>query len=117
MESIYTAHMPDTPQTSPAGERILARLRAIGPFLEGSLTLTTKRCGNPTCRCVDAGPIHEAAVLTWKEAGRTRTLHIPIVLRETVAAWVAEGKRLKALSHEMAAAQRAFLVAQRERVR
>jgi hypothetical protein len=105
------------PRTSAAGERILARLRTIGPFLEGSLTITTKRCGNPTCRCAEAGPIHEAALLTWKEAGRTRTLSVPIVLREAVAAWVAEGKRLKALRHEMAAAQRAFLIAERERVR
>jgi hypothetical protein len=95
----------------------LARLRTIGPFLEGSLTITTKRCGNPTCRCAEAGPIHEAALLTWKEAGRTRTLSVPIVLREVVAAWVAEGKRLKALSHEMSEAQRAFLIAQRERAR
>jgi hypothetical protein len=100
-------------RTSAAGQRILARLRTIGPFLEGSLTITTKRCGKPTCRCVEAGPIHGAAVLTWKEAGTTRTLHVPIALREQVAAWVAEGKRLKELSHEMAAAQRAFLIAQR----
>jgi len=99
--------------TNAAGRRILARLRAIGPFLEGSLTITTKRCGKPTCRCADAGPIHEAAVLTWKEAGTTRTLHVPIALRDEVAAWVAEGKRLKQLSHEMTVAQRAFLVAQR----
>jgi hypothetical protein len=105
--------MPAASHTSAAGQRILARLRTIGPFLEGSLTITTKRCGKPTCRCVEAGPIHEAAVLTWKEAGTTRTLHVPIALREEVAAWVAEGKRLKELSHEMAIAQRAFLIAQR----
>jgi hypothetical protein len=110
--------MPPALRTSAAGQRILARLRAIGPFLEGSLTITTKRCGKPTCRCVEAGPIHEGAVLTWKEAGTTRTLHVPIALREAVAAWVAEGKRLKELSHEMAVAQRAFLIAQRrERAR
>jgi len=100
-------------RTSAAGQRVLARLRAIGPFLEGSLTITTKRCGKPTCRCLEAGPIHEAAVLTWKEAGTTRTLHVPIALRDEVAAWVDEGKRLKQLSHEMAVAQRAFLIAQR----
>ncbi len=105
--------MPSNPQTSAAGQRILARLRGVGPFLEGSLTITTKRCGKPACRCVEAGPIHEAAVLTWKEAGTTRTLHVPIALRETVAAWVEEGKRLKQLRHEMAVAQRAFLMAQR----
>jgi len=50
-------------------------------------------------------------------AGTTRTLHVPIALREEVAAWVAEGKRLKELRHEMAMAQRAFLVAQRQRAR
>ena len=105
--------MPAAAHTSAAGQRILARLRTIGPFLEGSLTITTKRCGKPTCRCVEAGPIHDAAVLTWKEAGTTRTLHVPIALREEVAAWVAEGKRLNALRHEMAIAQRAFLIARR----
>jgi hypothetical protein len=109
--------MPAASRTSAAGRRILARLRTIGPFLEGSLTLTTKRCGKPACRCVEAGPIHEAAVLTWKDAGTTRTLHVPIALREEVATWVAEGKRLKELSHEMAAAQRAFLIAERQRAR
>jgi len=105
--------MPAAPRTSAAGQRILARVRTIGPFLEGSLTITTKRCGKPTCRCAEAGPIHEAAVLTWKEEGTTRTLHVPRALREAVAAWVGEGKRLKELSHKMTVAQRAFLVAQR----
>ena len=105
--------MPSASRTSVAGQRVLARLRAIGPFLEGSLTITTKRCGKPTCRCVEAGPIHQTAVLTWKEAGTTRTLHVPIALRQEVAAWVDEGQRLKHLSHEMAVAQRAFLIARR----
>jgi hypothetical protein len=113
VESIYTFHMPTTARTSPAGQRILARLRTLGPFLEGSLTITTKRCGKPTCRCVAAGPIHDAALLTWKDAGTTRTLHVPLALRAAVAAWVTEGKRLKALSHAMTVAQRAFLVAHR----
>ena len=109
---MHTCHMP-APETSAAGQRVLARLRAIGPFLEGSLTITTKRCGKPTCRCVEAGPIHESAMLTWKEDGTTRTLNVPMALRETVAAWVEEGKRLKHLRHAMSAAQRQFLIAQR----
>lgn len=109
--------MPSGSRTNSAGQRILTRLRTIGPFLEGSLTITTKRCGRPTCRCAEAGPLHEAAVLTWKEAGTTRTLHVPRALRDEVAAWVAEGKRLKALSHAMTRAQRAFLIAQRHRAR
>jgi hypothetical protein len=103
--------------TSAAGQRILARLRTLGPFLEGSLTISTKRCGRPTCRCASEGPLHETALLTWKEQQKTRTLHIPIALRKEVAAWVAECQRLKALIHAMSAAQRAFLLAQRRRAR
>lgn len=102
-------------ETSPAGQRILARLRTLGPFLEGSLTVSTKRCGRPTCRCATAGPLHETALLTWKEDGTTRTLHVPIALRADVASWVAEAKRLKQLSHAMSVAQRAYLIAQRRR--
>jgi hypothetical protein len=105
------------PRTNAAGQRILARLRTIGPFLEGSLTITTKRCGRPTCRCARAGPIHETALLTWKEQQKTCTLYIPIAWREEVAAWVAECQRLKELIHAMSAAQRAFLTTQRRRGR
>jgi hypothetical protein len=99
--------------TNSAGQRILERLRTLGPFLEGSFTVSTKRCGRPTCRCATEGPLHETALLTWKEDGTTRTLHVPIALREDVAAWVDEAKRLKQLSHAMSVAQRAFLIAQR----
>jgi hypothetical protein len=101
--------------TSRDGRRILARLRAMKPFLEGSLTVSTKRCGRPTCRCVTEGPRHATALLTWKEDQKTRTLYVPLALRATVAAWVEEGKRLKELSHAMSVAQREFLMAQRRR--
>ena len=114
---MYTRPVARPLATSPAGQRILARLRSIGPFLEGSLTISTKRCGRRTCRCAAEGPIHETALLTWKEQQKTCTLHIPIALRKEVAAWVAECQRLKELIHAMSAAQRAFLITQRRRAR
>jgi len=103
--------------TTPAGRRVLTRIRAIRPFLEGSLTLTAKRCGRATCRCATEGPLHAAALLTWKEGGRTQTLHVPRALRKEVARWVAEAQRLKQLIHAMSAAQRAFLRGRRRRAR
>jgi hypothetical protein len=109
--------MARTVDTSPAGRRILLRLRTLKPFLEGSLTVSTKRCGRPTCRCATEGPLHARALLTWKEDQKTRTLYIPIAWRDTVATWVKEGKRLKALSHAMSVAQRQFLLAHRRRPR
>jgi len=114
---MYTVPMARPLATNAAGQRLLARLRTLGPFLEGSLTISTKRCGRPTCRCATEGPLHETALLTWKEQQKTCTLYIPIALREEVAAWVAECQRLKELIHAMSAAQRAFLIAQRRRAR
>lgn len=99
------------PTTNAAGRRLLARLRRIGPLLEGSFTITTKRCGNPQCRCARHGPLHETALLTWKQNNQTRTLYVPRAWRGPVAAWVEQAQRLKRLMHELSEAQRQFFVA------
>jgi hypothetical protein len=95
--------------TNMQGRQALERIRKIKPFLHASLNITKKRCGNPGCRCAQEGPIHEAALLTWKEEKRTRTLYVPIELRQEVETWVQEGKLLKRLVTEMSQAQRDFL--------
>jgi hypothetical protein len=100
--------------TSESGKRILARIRKIKPFVQASLSICQKRCGNPSCRCAHEGPIHETALLTWKEGGRTRTLHVPSELRQEVARWVEEGKLLKDLMGQMSAAQRELLISKRK---
>ena len=100
--------------TSQAGKRILERIRKIKPFVQASLSISTKRCGNPTCRCAREGPLHETALLTWKEKGRTRTLYIPAELRQEVSKWVEEGKLLKSLIGQMSAAQREVLITKRK---
>jgi len=99
--------------TSESGKRILQRIRKIKPFVQASLSIYQKRCGNPACRCASEGPIHETAQLTWKEGGRTRTLHVPAELRQEVAKWVEEGKLLKRLIGQMSAAQRELLIRKR----
>ena len=95
--------------TNTRGKRALERLRKIKPFVQASLTLTKKRCGNPRCRCAAEGPLHEVALLTWKEEKRTHTTYVPIELREEVERWVQEGKLLKRLVAEVSQAQREFL--------
>jgi hypothetical protein len=91
------------------GRQVLSRIRKIKPFVQGSLTVTMKRCGNPKCRCASLGPIHETALLTWKEGKITKTLYVPVSLRKEVAKWVEEGKLLKKLINEMSEAQRSVL--------
>ena len=100
--------------TNESGKRILARIRKIKPFIQASLCISQKKCGNPACRCAKEGPIHETALLTWKEGGRTRTLHVPSELRQEVAKWVEEGKLLKNLMGQMSAVQREILITKRK---
>lgn len=99
--------------TNDRGMAALERIRKIRPFIQASLNITRKRCGNPHCRCFGEGPLHEVALLTWKEEKRTRTLYVPIELRPEVEKWVREGKLLKRLAAEVSQAQREFLTSKK----
>lgn len=106
--------MDTKPATNAAGRQVLERIARIGPFLPASLTVTRTRCGNARCRCTKEGPIHETALLTWKEGRTTHTLYVPRDLRPEVAQWIAEWKKLRSLIDRMAAAQRQFLQTRRK---
>jgi hypothetical protein len=112
--SIYTYIMPRHRMTSDRGKAALDRLRKIKPFIQASLSITKKRCGNPRCRCAQEGPLHEVALLTWKEEKRTRTLYVPLQLRQEVEKWVQEGKLLKRLVTEVSHAQKEFLTSKKK---
>jgi hypothetical protein len=111
---MYTFHMARHVMTNKRGKAALYRLRKIKPFMQASLNITKKRCGNPHCRCAQEGPLHEVALLTWKEEKRTRTLYVPIELRQEVEKWVEEGKLLKRLAAEVSQAQREFLTSKKK---
>lgn len=100
--------------TNERGKIALERLRKIKPFVQGSFSFTKKRCGNPRCRCAQEGPLHEVALLTWKEENRTRTLYVPVELRQEVEKWVQEGKLLKHLMAEVSQAQKEFLTSKKK---
>ncbi len=100
--------------TNKQGKKALERIRKIKPFLQASLNITKKRCGNPRCRCAQEGPLHEVTLLTWKEENHTRTLYVPKQLRPEVERWVQEGKLLKRLVAEVSQAQREFLTSKKK---
>jgi hypothetical protein len=101
--------MSTKPLANTQGRKTLEDLRKIGPFLPASLTITLRKCGRPTCRCAQEGPIHEAALLTWKDGTLTHTLYVPRELRAQVREWIEEWKKLKTLIAQMGDAQRACL--------
>lgn len=103
--------------TSRHGEQILKRLREIGPFLAASLVVRNKRCGRQDCRCAQEGPIHPTANVTWKEMGKTRTLHVPQELIAEVTQWIEAWKAVRELVQQMSAEQRQHLMQLRKKLR
>jgi hypothetical protein len=67
-------------------EATLRHIAEIGPFIEGCLC-SVKRAG-----CAEPG-----WQLTWKKAGKTRTVYVPMELVPEVKAWTKEYRKLKAL--------------------
>jgi len=79
----------------------LKKLPTSSPVLAASFGTYTHCCGRPSCRCHRGGPLHRGQHLTFKDAGKTRSVYVPKALLPEVRSWLAEHKRLKALLHEI----------------
>ena len=77
-------------------ESKLRQLQTIGPLVAASLCRRMTRCGNPNCRCA-RGQKHESWCLTYKEKGKTHTVHVPRDMLEEVRQWVKEYRQAKML--------------------
>jgi hypothetical protein len=68
-------------------------LRAAAIMIQGGLSETTRRCGNPNCACHrDPARRHGPHLyITWTEKGRSRSLYVPAdrvpQARRAHAAW------------------------------
>lgn len=71
--------------------------------LPGSLALTHKRCGKPTCWCADAEG-HAAWSLTFMVDGKKRVEHIPEKWVEQIRPLVEQGRKFKDAVAEVFAA-------------
>ncbi len=81
--------------------RRLKEMAPTAPVLAASLALVNKRCGQPSCSCHHGGPPHQAHHLSFRDAGKTRTVYVPQDLLDEVRTWVHEHQRLKALLKEV----------------
>jgi hypothetical protein len=78
----------------------LRQLHALGPVVAASLCRRMVRCGNPNCRCA-RGDKHSSWCLTFKQQGRTRTVHVPQAMLQEVEQWVKEYRRAKQLLQQI----------------
>ncbi len=81
------------------------------PMVRGSVVIHRRRCGKPNCRCASGEALHEATVLSYSEAGRTRFVMLPAAEVAAVRAAVDRYRAEKARLDEQAEAGRAALVA------
>jgi len=79
----------------------LKKLASTTPVLAASLVAYRHRCGRSSCRCHHGGPLHSGQHLTFKEAGKTRSVYVPKELLPEVRTWLAEHQRLKQLLKEI----------------
>ena len=87
-------------------QALLHQLQNLGPWIEGSLVATTRKCGKEGCACHHNGPKHPVLFLTWKEAGKTISLYIPRQLESAVKEWAQNYKKLKALIRQVSEVQK-----------
>jgi len=84
-------------------KQLLARIRALGPMVHGSLVEAKRTCGKPGCRCARGEP-HTALYLSRRIAGKTRLEHVSHDNVKSVQQWRKNHERLRALLEELTTA-------------
>jgi uncharacterized protein DUF6788 len=81
--------------------------------LPGSLALSHRRCGSPTCHCHTDAHGHPSWTLTFMAAGRKRVVHVPTETVEDVRARVETGQAFKRAVAEVLAINAQLMVLDR----
>lgn len=88
----------------------LVRRFSIPPdLLPGSLSLTHRRCGQPTCHCAKDQKGHPVWSLTFMAGGKKRVERIPVEWVEEVQRRVEAGREFKEAVAEVFAANAQLL--------
>lgn len=90
----FTAKGPAASRLRQRKHELLRRFRIPEHALPGSLSLTHRRCGKPTCHCA-SGDGHPMWSLTFMVDGKKRVERIPTKWVEEVRSLVAEGRDYK----------------------
>jgi hypothetical protein len=96
--------------------QLLRTLKIPAEALPGSLSLTYRRCGKPTCRCAQ-GEGHPSWSLTFMVGGEKRVEHIPSEWVEEVRRRVELGRHAKETLAEILAANAQLLALERRQRR
>jgi len=108
---------PKGPQAARLRQRkfeLLRRFPIPPDLLPGSLSLTHRRCGQPTCHCAQDKKGHPVWSLTFMAGGKKRVEHIPTEWVEEVQRLVEAGREFKEAVAEVFAANAQLLALWRQ---
>ncbi len=88
---------------------LLRRFPIPPDLLPGSLSLTHRRCGQPTCHCARDPKGHPVWSLTFMAGGKKHVERIPTEWVEEVWRWVEGGREFKEAAGEVFAANAQLL--------
>jgi len=94
-------------------KKILASLRLPSEGLPGSLSQSSRRCGNPGCHCHHGGEPHRSWTLTFMVDAKARVEHVPSELLDEVRRRVQEGNAYKSDVAELMAINAQLLLLSR----
>jgi hypothetical protein len=95
---------------------LLARLHLPADALPGSLAVTDRRCGKPSCHCAK-GEGHPLATLTFMASGKKRVETIPAGWLGAIRPRVQAGRKFKQIAAELLTINAELLVLARQQRR
>jgi hypothetical protein len=90
-------------------EEVVRRMTELGPWIQGSVVVVKRVCGQKGCACHRGGKKHPAMYLTGKVAGKTVALYVPRKREADVRLWAGNYKKLKKLVREVSEIQAQIL--------
>jgi len=113
---IPPARGPEASRLRRRARLLLTRLHLPDDALPGSLAISHRRCGKPSCHCAQ-GDGHPFATLTFMAAGKKRVESIPADWLDTIRPRVQAGRKFKEIAAELLAIHAELLVLARQQRR
>jgi hypothetical protein len=104
---------PQTNRLRQRKRRLILRLKLPLDALPGSLALTYRRCGKPSCHCAD-GQGHPLWSLTFMVQGKKRVEHIPQQWVDAVRQGVDHGRKFREALAELFVLNAELLILERK---
>ena len=97
---IPSPHGPEASRLRRRARRLMAGLHVPDNALPGSLALSHRRCGKPSCHCAH-GDGHPLWSLTFMAGGKRRVETVPADWLDTIRPRVKAGRRFKEAAAEL----------------